>query len=237
MEEGLVVTDNMNIDISPLSPFELTPQPLLFGLPTPAPPPTVSTTPCLSAEDPIGDALTTIWQAIAETRQSSHRGPDHTPLTREGWYKYICRDAHVWMDIPLLYANPDDDKLSPAKYLKATLVAETLTLLGCQGQGQEIYSEQLVAYPFHAIATHYNHYNSSLEILENPFDARVERSLLFLGDPGILGDVYTLQSIPLHREGLLRRKEDVMMDLSVMGAQPQLEPFTPTAIDFQQLLE
>jgi hypothetical protein len=58
-----------------------------------------------------------------------------------------------------------------------------------------------------------------------------------LGDLGVLADVNVLRSIPLCWEGLLRQKDDVMIDLNIMGARPQPEPFTPAAIDFQQLLE
>jgi hypothetical protein len=59
-----VANNNMNID-SPYPPSVMNiPCPLFFGLSTPALPPTTVTTP-LSAEDPIGDALTTIFHAIA----------------------------------------------------------------------------------------------------------------------------------------------------------------------------
>jgi hypothetical protein len=188
----------MNVDFPSLTSFVITPQPLLFGLSTPAPPPTASTTPHLSAEDPIGDTLTTVFQAMTGPRLTSHGGPDHTPLTSEGWYKYICRDAHVWMDIPPLHIDPDDKgKLLLAKYLKATLEVGTPTLHRCQGRGQNIYSKLLLAHQFHAAGSCYHHFDASLEILENPFDPRVERSLLFLGDLGVLADVYVLRSIPL----------------------------------------
>jgi hypothetical protein len=60
--------------------------------------------------------------------------------------------------------------------------------------------------------------------------------LLFLGDLGVLADVYVLRSIPLRQEGLLRQKDNVTTDLNIMGAQPQPEPLSPAAIDFQWLL-
>ena len=123
------------------------------------------------------------------------------------------------MNIPPLYPDPDDENdLSPAKYLKATLKDGTPMLEGCQGQGQNIFSELLYARPFHAAGNHFHHFDAPLTLLENPFDPRIERSLLFLGDLGVLADIYLLQSIPLRREGLLRRKDDVMTDLNIMGA-------------------
>jgi hypothetical protein len=192
-EEGRLVTKNMNIDFPPLTSLEITPQPLLFELSTPAPPLSIATTPHLTVEDPVGDALITVFQAIAGPRLTSHGGPDHTPLTSEGWYEYMLGDAHVWMEIPLFHIDSDDkDKLSPAKYLKVTLKARTPILQGCQGQGQNIDSEQLLACPFHAAGNCFYHFDTSLEILENPFDPRVERTLLFLGDLGVLADVYML---------------------------------------------
>jgi hypothetical protein len=87
-EEGLVVVDNMNIDSPPLSSFEFPLLPVRFGLPAPTPPPPPFPTPILSAEDPIGDALTTVFQALAGGQIVSRGGPDHTPLTSEGWYEY-----------------------------------------------------------------------------------------------------------------------------------------------------
>jgi hypothetical protein len=61
--EGVVSSNRMNVDLPP-PPF---PCPMFFGLSTPALPPTTATTP-LSAKDPIGDALTTIFHAIAGPR-------------------------------------------------------------------------------------------------------------------------------------------------------------------------
>jgi hypothetical protein len=74
-----------------------------------------------------------------------------------------------------------------------------------------------------------------IEILENPFDPRVERALLFLGDLGVMGDVYTLRSIPLCWEGLYRRKDDIIRDLDILGARSQAPPFTQTTNDFERL--
>jgi len=174
---------------------------------------------------------------MAGPRLTSRGGPDHTPLTSEGWYEYILGDAHVWMDIPLLHPDPNDEvKLSPAKYLKASLHEGTPMLSGCQGQGQNIYTELLYARPFHAAGTRFHHFDASLEILKDPFNPRIERSLLFLGNLGVLADVYLLRSIPVRQEGLLRRKDDVTINLDIMGARPQPEPFSPAANDFQRLL-
>jgi len=107
-EGGLVVV-NMNIDSPPLDSVVNNPQTLLFGLPTPTPPPTTSTTPRLSQEDPIGDALTTIFQHMTGQTVTTQEGSDHTPLTSEGWYEFHPGDAHVWMDVPL-HPNPDNEK-------------------------------------------------------------------------------------------------------------------------------
>ena len=116
-KEGLVETENMNVD-SPLPSSEFRLVPFHFRLPAPSPPPPPFPTPHLSAEDPIGDTLYTIFQAMAGPRLTGRGGPDHTPLTSEGWYEYIPGDAHVWMDIPPLHPDPNDEsKLSPAKYL------------------------------------------------------------------------------------------------------------------------
>jgi hypothetical protein len=124
----------MNIDSPPLNRDMTTPQTLLFGLSTPAPPPTTSTTPRLSAEDPIGDALTTIFQHMTGQRRVSQEGSDHTPLTSEGWYEFSPGDAHVWMDIPPLYPDPNDEERPvPARYLKVTVQSGTPILQGCQG--------------------------------------------------------------------------------------------------------
>jgi hypothetical protein len=236
-EEGSVVIENMNIDSPSFSTIEFPPLPLRFGLPAPTPPPPPFPTPILSAEDPIGDALTTVFQAITGPQLVSRRGPDHTPLTSEGWYEYTIGDAHVWINIPPLHSDSDDrGELSPAKYLKATLKEGVPILEGCQGRGQDIFEELLYARPFHAAGNRFIHFDAPLDILENPFDPRVERSLLFLGDLGVLADVHTLRTIPLRREGLLRRKEDVMTDLNIMGMRPQPEPFSPASVDFQRLL-
>jgi hypothetical protein len=230
--EGVVSSNRMNVDPPP-PPF---PRPMFFGLSTPAPPPTTATTP-LSAEDPIGDALTTIFHVIAGPRLAEQRS-EHTPLASEGWYEFIKQDAHVWMDIPPPHPTKDEeDKLEPAKYLKAALIGGTPTLFGSQGQNQNIYSELLFARPFHAAETRYQHFDHPLDILKNPFDARIERLLLFLGDLGVMGDVYMLRSIPLRQEGLLRRKEDVLDDLDILGKRPQPEPLSLGAYDFQRLLE
>jgi hypothetical protein len=230
--EGVASNNNMNID-PPSPPF---PRLMLFGLSTPAPPPTTATTP-LSAEDPIGDALTTIYQTLAGPRLAEHRS-ERTPLASEGWYEFIKQDAHVWMDTPPPHPTKDEeDELEPAKYLKAALIGGTPTLFGSQGQNQNIYSELLFAHPFHAAETCYQHFDHPLDVLKNPFDPRIERSLLFLGDLGVMGDIYMLRSIPLHREGLLRRKEDVLDDLDILGKRPQPEPLSLGAYDFQRLLE
>ena len=117
---------------------------MLFGLPAPVPPPP----PQLSAEDPIGDALSIIFQAIAKPSRVGH-GLASEPLTADGWYEYTEGDTHIWMDIPLGHLNPDSEvKQRPAKYLKAMLEGGTPTLLGCHGREQEVYSEQLYAWPF-----------------------------------------------------------------------------------------
>jgi hypothetical protein len=189
----------MNIDPPPPTIITI-PQSLLFGLSTPTLPPS----PHLSAEDPIGDALTTIFQAIAGPSRMGH-GLNNKPLTAERWYEYTKGDAHIWMDIPLGHLNPDAEvEQKPAKYLKAMLEGGTPTLLGCHGQDQEVYSELLYARPFHAAGSWYRRFEDSLNVLKNPFDTQIKRSLLFLGDLGVLGDVYQLRSIPLRREGLLR---------------------------------
>jgi hypothetical protein len=107
------------------------------------------------------------------------------------------------MNIPPLYPD-DENNLSPAKYLKATLKDGTPILEGCQGWGQNIFSELLCARPFHAAGNRFHHFDAPLTLLENPFNPRVERSLLFLGDLGVLADIYLLRSIPLRQEGLLR---------------------------------
>jgi hypothetical protein len=135
----------------------------------------------------------------------SQRYPDHTPLTNEGWYEFKPHDAHVWMDIPPRYPDPNhENQLVPAMYLKAMIQDGTPLLRGCQGQGQNIYSELLCARPFHAAGNRLQHFDADLKILKDPLDPRVERSLLFLGDLGVLGDIYLLRTLPLRMEGLLR---------------------------------
>jgi hypothetical protein len=236
--ERELVTDNMNVDSPQLQLITITPQPLMFGLSTPAPPPTASTTPHLSAEDPIGDTLTTIFQHMTGQERIPQEGTDHTPLTSKGWYEFRPGDAHVWMDIPPSPPDPDnEEKRVPARYLKATIRDGTPILQGCQGRGNNIYSEILCTHPFHAAGTRFLSFDTTLEALEDPLDPRIERSLLFLGDLGVLADVYVLRTIPLRREGLLRRKEDVLTDLNIMGKRPQPAPLSSAAIDFHRLLE
>ena len=223
----------VSMDIDPFLPM---PTPSLLPISNPPPTRQQSAIPHLSIDDPIGDALDIVMQAAAEPSQDSSSLPErHDQSPGEGWYEHIQESAHVWLDIPPLQTvNHGSSDLIPAKYLKAALVAGVPMLLGCQGRQEQVYSEQLTARPFHAPASRY-HNPSPIEILENPFDPRVERALLFLGDLGVMGDIYSLRSIPLRREGLYRRKDDVIRDLDILGARPQAPPFTETANDFERL--
>jgi hypothetical protein len=186
-----------------------------------APPPTTNATPTLSAEDPIGDALMVVFCSIARDVLSSSSSSSSLPqdhLPGDGWYESILGSAHVSVDIPSPLSAPvnqEHSDNSPAKYLKAALLAGTPTLLGCQGRAHPIYSLHLTACPFHAPAPRY-HDPHPIEILENPFDMRVKRALLFLGDLGVMGDIYMLRSMPMRRQGLYRRKEDALQDLEAL---------------------
>jgi hypothetical protein len=171
------------------------------------PPPTAIATPSLSAEDPIGDALDIVFHSIARDVPSSSSSSSSFPqdlLPGDGWYESIPGSTHVGIDIPSPLsapANQEHSDNSLAKYLKATLLAGTPTLLGCQGRSHPVYSMHLTAHPFHAPTPHY-HNPHPIEILEHPFDMRIERALLFLGDLGVMGDIYILCSLPMRRQGL-----------------------------------
>jgi hypothetical protein len=98
-------------------------------------PTTPHTTPGLSAKDPIRDALEVVYQAATAgvgPSSSSSSSATYTNHPGEGWYKYSLGSAHVSIDIPtpLLTTQRNSDN-TPAKYLKAVLLAGTPTLLGC----------------------------------------------------------------------------------------------------------
>jgi hypothetical protein len=191
----------------PLSTIEMeVDDPSLF-LHSSTPPPTANATPTLSAEDPIGDALEVVFRSIVRDTPSSSSSlsllpQDHLP--GDGWYESVPGSAHVSVNIPSPLSAPTNQRHSdnsPAKYLKAALLAGTPTLLGCQGRSHPVYSMHLTAQAFHAPAPCY-HDPRPIEILENPFDMRIERALLFLGDLGVMGDIYTLRTLPMRRQGL-----------------------------------
>jgi hypothetical protein len=179
--------------------------PSLFLHPS-TPPPTASPTPAISAKDPIGDALEIVFRAAVAGPSSLNPSPMiYNAHPGDGWYETVSGSAHVGITIPSFHpadAQRNSDNI-PAKYLKAALLAGTPTLLGCHGITHPVYSTQLVASPFHAPAPRY-HNPLPLEILENPFDMRIERVLLFLGDLGVMGDIYMLCSLPLRCQGLYR---------------------------------
>jgi hypothetical protein len=223
----------------PLSTIEMeVDDPSLF-LHLSTPPPTATTTPSLSAEDPIGDTLKVVFNAIARDIPSSSSSLSSSQNLHpgDGWYEFIPGSAHVSLDIPSPLSGPANQghsDNSPAKYLKATLLAGTPTLLGCQGRSHPVYSMHLIARPFHSPAPRY-YDPRPIEILEHPFDMRIERALLFLGDLGVMGDIYILRSLPMRCQGLYRRKEDALQDLESLQHRLQHHHLSQTDQDHEQL--
>ena len=92
-----------------------------------------------------------------------------------------------------------------AKYLSVWVIQGEPIIMGTMGYGQPVHSRPLHALPFSAPAPAHFHL-PSFNLLQNPFDPRMERALDGLRDLGVQAEVYRLRRVAHQRLEVLHRR-------------------------------
>jgi hypothetical protein len=186
-----------------------------------------------SPVEQMRQALELVREAIHRVNQSTHETPtepspsDTPPEPTNTYYREMLSDSwyHFKPDQHISYLKlrwEDPNNPTYARYLKPEVRAGNPTLLGSMGPGEPVYTDNLLAQPFHT-AEPRGTTPQSFDLLANPLDPCIDRAIASLRDLGVTSEVFRLCQLPMrrlenarHMAYLEREKERIQREIGYL---------------------